>query len=205
MGWTEPVGTIAGVGGTLFGFLQWREAKKAGKENKNLTIQLQKISDNTNSLPLMLNMLEELKRFRGKFPEDQSINEKVTTFEQELAKFEENLKYDKEATKWLVKKNTRQHLAKDSGDEALRICSLKLPDSERYNFYKDIYKYLTLLFFTLDKGVYIPAELITPSIKDKKAYQEALKSIIQKIPRELSIEAYNRLKKLINNLIIELS
>jgi hypothetical protein len=204
MGWTEPVSTIASVGGTLFGFLQWRDAKKAQGENKKLTAQLQQIGTNTDSLPLMLNMLRELKRFGRKFPEDQSVKEKVTLFEQELAKFEENLKYNQDAAGWLAKKNTRQHLAKDSGDEALKICSLNLPDSERHNFYKDIYKYLTLLFFTLDKGVYVPAELISPSIQYKKAYQEAFKSIIQNIPRELSIEADDRLKKLINNLISEL-
>jgi hypothetical protein len=204
MGWTEPVSTIASVGGTLFGFLQWRDAKKAQGENKKLTAQLQQIGTNTNSLPLMLDMLRELKRFGGKFPEDQSVKGKITFFDQELAKFEENLKYNQDAAGWLAQKNTRQHLAKDSGDEALKICFLNLPDSERHNFYKDIYKYLTLLFFALDKGVYIPAELISPSIPYKKAYQEAFKSIIQKIPRELSVDADDRLKKRINNLMSEL-
>lgn len=205
MEWTEPVGAVAGVIGTLFGFLQWREARTAKADSKQLTDQLQQITNNTNSLPLLHDMLKELKLLGVKFPEDKAINGKVTLFEQELAKFEENLKYNQDAARWLEKKNTRLHLSKNAGDEALRVCSLKLSDPERKEFYKDIYKYLSWVFYTLYYGVPMPVELISPSLQEKKAYKEAFKYIIKTVPKDLYVDADRRVKGLIDSLISDFS
>lgn len=161
----------------------------------------QQITTNTASLPLLHEFLKELKLIGVRFPEDRDLNDKVTLLEQELAKFEEDLKHSQDAASWLAKKNTRLHLAKDAGDEALRICSLKLPDTERGNFYKDIYKYLTWIFFTLYYGSPMPVELISPSLQNKKAYQEAFKYILKMMPKDLSVDADKRVKSLIKTLM----
>jgi hypothetical protein len=86
----------------------------------------------------------------------------------------------------------------------LKICALKLLDHQRKNFYKDIYKYLTWLFFTLYYGVPIPIEIISRTLPDIAAYQEAFKFIIKKIPKNLSGDADNRIRNLITNLMRDL-
>ncbi|MDJ0696335.1 hypothetical protein [Mastigocoleus sp. MO_188.B34] len=214
MGW-ESVNAISAAGGavattvsTLIAFMQFRYAKKTEIKNKSLeklNEQLEVQSLNHQKLLTTIQELaEQFKEFKTKLPNDQVLNEQINSFEKEVEKFQRNLNSYKEAALWLSNKNQRLHLAKDLGDEAIKIFSLKLLKDKRYKFYKDIYKYLTWLYYTLNYGAPMPKELITKSLHKKQYYEAALNSILKMMPKDLSDGAVKLVEEHITDLILSL-
>lgn len=198
--------TIIALFSAIIAFQQWSDAKKSKQSNELLTQRLAKSLTPQQLGNIFHNLTEDIKDIKTKLPEDkQFLNKQIAYFENEIEKFQTDLKIYKEAGLWLLSSNTRKHLAKNLGDEAIETCSLKLSKDKRFQFYKDIYKYLTLLYYTLNYGVPMPEELITKSLHKKQYYEIALNFIFKRIPKNLSDGAVKLIEKHLNDLIDNLS
>lgn len=197
--------TLIALFSTTIAFGQWRDAKKTKKENQSLKIlnerlEIQSLNHQILSTTVQ-GLAKELKEFKTKLPDEQFLNKQINSFEKGVEKFQENFKIYKEAASWLFSNIERKHLAKKLGDEVIKNCDLKLSKDKRYQFYKDIYKYLTLLYYTLNSGVPMPKELITNSLHKKQYYETALNYLLKLIPKDLSDEAVKLLEEHLTHLI----